>query len=69
MMQGLTKVHGPAFLLGRPKAQARRLVAARASEGKWLPGSEAPEHLDGSLPGDYGFDPLELGKSPKNLAR
>jgi light-harvesting complex I chlorophyll a/b binding protein 5 len=24
----------------------------------WYPGNAPPEHLDGSLPGDYGFDPL-----------
>ena len=26
-----------------------------------MPGSKAPAHLKGTLPGDYGFDPLELG--------
>ena len=26
----------------------------------WLPGSYAPSYLDGSLPGDVGFDPLCL---------
>lgn len=29
----------------------------------WFPGSSAPEWLDGSLPGDFGFDPLGLGMS------
>ncbi|KAH7279749.1 hypothetical protein KP509_37G034400 [Ceratopteris richardii] len=33
----------------------------------WLPGLDPPAHLDGSLPGDYGFDPLELGKEPEAL--
>merc|ERR1711907_166928 len=33
-------------------------------EAPWLPGSQAPSHLDGSLPGDFGFDPLALGKDP-----
>ncbi|KAG5133072.1 hypothetical protein JHK82_024260 [Glycine max] len=28
----------------------------------WFPGSSPPEWLDGSLPGDFGFDPLGLGK-------
>ena len=33
----------------------------------WFPGAKAPEWLDGSLLGDYGFDPLSLGKSPEYL--
>lgn len=33
----------------------------------WLPGSKAPAHLDGSLAGDYGFDPLGLGADPEDL--
>ena len=27
-------------------------------------GSSPPKHLDGTMPGDYGFDPLGLGASP-----
>ena len=27
----------------------------------WMPGTAAPAHLKGTLPGDYGFDPLDLG--------
>ena len=43
-------------------------VATRAaSRPLWLPGSQPPKQLDGSLPGDYGFDPLNLGADPKNL--
>jgi len=34
----------------------------------WLTGSQAPAHLDGSLPGDFGFDPLGLGSDPERLA-
>jgi light-harvesting complex I chlorophyll a/b binding protein 2 len=33
----------------------------------WFPGSTAPEWLDGSLPGDFGFDPLGLGSDPETL--
>jgi len=27
----------------------------------WYPGAKAPAHLDGSMAGDYGFDPLRIG--------
>ncbi|KAF3659700.1 Chlorophyll a-b binding protein CP24 10B, chloroplastic [Capsicum annuum] len=49
------------------------VVAAAAAKKSWLPGVRAggnlvdPEWLDGSLPGDYGFDPLGLGKDPAFL--
>nr|AAO22627.1 putative light-harvesting chlorophyll a/b binding protein [Arabidopsis thaliana] len=33
----------------------------------WFPGSSPPEWLDGSLPGDFGFDPLGLGSDPDTL--
>jgi light-harvesting complex II chlorophyll a/b binding protein 4 len=33
----------------------------------WLPKTERPEWLDGSLPGDRGFDPLSLGKPREYL--
>merc|ERR1711977_71607 len=36
-------------------------------EALWLPGSQSPPHLTGKLPGDFGFDPLELGKDPAAL--
>ncbi|CAG9465456.1 unnamed protein product [Pedinophyceae sp. YPF-701] len=47
-------------------AAARTSVRARANAG-WLPGAEAPSHLNGSLPGDRGFDPLGLGSDPDRL--
>merc|ERR1712224_563948 len=36
-------------------------------EAKWLPGTIAPSHLDGGLPGDFGFDPLGLGSDMDRL--
>lgn len=30
-------------------------------------GSNPPAHLDGSLPGDFGWDPLGLGADPDRL--
>ena len=67
------------FMVARPVVQARaQRVASRATgrtalrvvarEAAWAPGSEAPAHLTGSMPGDFGFDPLGLGKDPANLA-
>eukprot|EP00775_Hariotina_reticulata_P004546 gene4546-4798_t len=33
----------------------------------WFPGTPFPAHLNGSLPGDHGFDPLRLGVDPAKL--
>ncbi|KAG0558663.1 hypothetical protein KC19_10G044600 [Ceratodon purpureus] len=33
----------------------------------WLPGSTPPAYLDGTLAGDFGFDPLGLGSDPRDL--
>ncbi|PHT98725.1 hypothetical protein BC332_32384 [Capsicum chinense] len=33
----------------------------------WLPGLDPPPHLDGTLAGDFGFDPLGLGEDPESL--
>lgn len=51
----------------RPVAAARVVAPRAASRPLWLPGSTPPKHLDGSLPGDYGFDPLNLAAPPGAL--
>merc|ERR1712050_127627 len=33
----------------------------------WFPGNAPPAHLDGSMPGDYGFDPLRLGSDVRTI--
>ncbi|XP_068642648.1 chlorophyll a-b binding protein 4, chloroplastic-like [Aristolochia californica] len=38
-----------------------------AKKGEWLPGLTSPPYLNGSLPGDNGFDPLGLAEDPENL--
>ncbi|KAL0412693.1 UNVERIFIED_CONTAM: Chlorophyll a-b binding protein CP24 10A, chloroplastic [Sesamum radiatum] len=49
------------------------VAAAAAPKKSWIPAVKGggsfidPEWLDGSLPGDYGFDPLGLGKDPAFL--
>ncbi|CAI0558149.1 unnamed protein product [Linum tenue] len=42
-------------------------VAQAQPRPTWLPGLDPPPYLDGSLPGDYGFDPLGLGEDPDSL--
>ncbi|CAI0558315.1 unnamed protein product [Linum tenue] len=42
-------------------------VAQAQPRPTWLPGLDPPPYLDGSLPGDYGFDPLGLGEDPNSL--
>ncbi|XP_062094873.1 photosystem I chlorophyll a/b-binding protein 5, chloroplastic-like isoform X2 [Humulus lupulus] len=50
------------------KTRSRTLVMAQAQvRPTWLPGLDPPPHLDGSLAGDYGFDPLGLGEDPESL--
>merc|ERR1712216_885725 len=46
----------------------RNLIIVQTREAAWLPGSDAPFYLNGSLPGDFGFDPLGLGKDLQALA-
>ncbi|KAG8365879.1 hypothetical protein BUALT_Bualt17G0017900 [Buddleja alternifolia] len=42
-------------------------VAADPDRPLWFPGSTPPPWLDGSLPGDFGFDPLGLASDPESL--
>ena len=43
------------------------VVKAASDRPTWLPGAPGPAHLDGSLVGDYGFDPLGLGTNADRL--
>lgn len=43
------------------------IVRAAANRKTFFPGSAIPEYLDGSLAGDYGWDPLALGAKPETL--
>lgn len=51
-------------------ASTRQSVAARAAAGNWKPGQEPPAWLkNADIPGNFGFDPAELGKDAKTLMR
>jgi light-harvesting complex I chlorophyll a/b binding protein 5 len=51
------------------RVQARRsgVVVQASSRPLWQPGTTPPAHLDGTLPGDFGFDPLNLGANKEAL--
>ncbi|CAN1296500.1 Chlorophyll a-b binding protein 4, chloroplastic [Linum perenne] len=54
----------------RVGSSSRRISSAfkvEAKKGEWLPGLASPGYLNGSLPGDNGFDPLGLAEDPENL--
>eukprot|EP00963_Diacronema_lutheri_P002570 scaffold177_cov334-Pavlova_lutheri.AAC.73 len=73
--EGGMSLRKPAFVgqkvrsVSRGANATRAPVSVRASADRplWLPGSNPPDHLDGSLVGDYGFDPLKLGSDPWTL--
>ncbi|KAL2650889.1 hypothetical protein R1flu_019017 [Riccia fluitans] len=59
---------------GGKKAAAKKSPSVRKSGPSgnpdrplWFPGAKAPEWLDGTLVGDYGFDPLGLAKPAEYL--
>jgi len=48
-------------------ASAAAPEPSKAQRQVWFPGNKAPDYLDGSMPGDFGFDPLSLGSDPTFL--
>nr|ABK22868.1 unknown [Picea sitchensis] len=64
---------GRAVSLRQSKAAMPRRAAVIVSEAVqterplWFPGTTPPPWLDGSLPADFGFDPLGLGSDPETL--
>lgn len=51
----------------RPSRPNCRTVVRAQSRPTWLPGLDPPSYLDGTLAGDFGFDPLGLGEDPESL--
>ncbi|KAG0545529.1 hypothetical protein BDA96_02G369100 [Sorghum bicolor] len=66
-----TSFLGGKTLLRQATEAARPSFAVRAAADPdrpiWFPGSTPPPWLDGSLPGDFGFDPWGLGSDPESL--
>lgn len=57
------------FGFGKKKAAPKKKAASKFFSDRplWYPGAQAPEYLDGTLIGDYGFDPFGLGKPAEYL--
>lgn len=57
------------FGFGKRKTAPKKSKQSSGSSDRplWYPGAKAPEWLDGSLVGDYGFDPFGLGKPAEYL--
>ncbi|XP_010538121.1 PREDICTED: photosystem I chlorophyll a/b-binding protein 5, chloroplastic [Tarenaya hassleriana] len=55
------------FSASRARSSGRVSVGAAEERATWLPGLDPPPYLDGTLTGDYGFDPLGLGEDPESL--
>ncbi|KAB2098482.1 hypothetical protein ERO13_A01G227800v2 [Gossypium hirsutum] len=55
------------FGFGGKKAAPKKASKQTSDRPLWYPGAVAPDWLDGSLVGDYGFDPFGLGKPAEYL--
>eukprot|EP00270_Netrium_digitus_P018163 TRINITY_DN685_c0_g1_i3.p1 TRINITY_DN685_c0_g1~~TRINITY_DN685_c0_g1_i3.p1 ORF type:complete len:294 (+),score=56.70 TRINITY_DN685_c0_g1_i3:22-882(+) len=49
------------------KGTVKKVSKVTSDRPLWFPGAKAPSWLDGSFIGDYGFDPLGLGKPAEYL--
>ncbi|WIA36289.1 hypothetical protein OEZ86_007615 [Tetradesmus obliquus] len=68
LLQRNTTTFGARATRSAPKAV--RSVSVRAygpDRPLWYPGNPAPAWLDGTLAGDYGFDPLGLSSDPATM--
>lgn len=62
-----TKTKTTTTLVNATKGVSSVCIPLPPDRPLWFPGSSPPEWLDGSLPGDFGFDPLGLGSDPESL--
>ncbi|KAH7567419.1 hypothetical protein JRO89_XS07G0069900 [Xanthoceras sorbifolium] len=62
---GITSTLWPAKM-GTTRRCTSTVVRAQ-QRPTWLPGLDPPPYLDGTLAGDFGFDPLGLGEDPESL--
>lgn len=58
----VARSNGSRIMAASTKKVTKKASSGAADRPLWFPGAKAPAWLDGSLIGDYGFDPLGLGK-------
>merc|ERR1712072_1293606 len=63
----LSNLNSPSKISLKKKTNINNFTLRSQREAQWLPGTIAPNHLDGDLAGDFGFDPLGLGSDPDRL--
>mmetsp|Transcript_22971 Transcript_22971/g.40660 ORF Transcript_22971/g.40660 Transcript_22971/m.40660 type:complete len:304 (+) Transcript_22971:319-1230(+) len=72
-MTTVNRMSGPLGQIKRSTSMHARRAGVKPQAPKrdadplWLPNTQRPEWLDGSLPGDRGFDPLGLSKPAEYL--
>merc|ERR1712072_241869 len=63
----LSNLNSPSKISLKKKTNINNFTLRSQREAQWLPGTIAPNHLDGDLAGDFGFDPLGLGSDANRL--
>merc|ERR1711985_17396 len=53
--------------LSKTRTHLKTVITRADNRPVWFPGNTPPSYLDGSMPGDYGFDPLRLGSDSNSL--
>jgi len=64
---GSTKAFAAPVARASAQPRSATLKVSASVRENWLKDGTAPAHLDGTLPGDFGFDPLGLGADPERL--
>ncbi|MCL7026858.1 hypothetical protein MKW94_030727 [Papaver nudicaule] len=62
-----TKLRTDSHRVGAGKAASSVCEPLPPDRPLWFPGTSPPQWLDGSLPGDFGFDPFGLGSDAETL--
>ncbi|KAL4447795.1 hypothetical protein ABPG75_005014 [Micractinium tetrahymenae] len=68
-MAAVAALQSRVALASRRAGRTSSVRVSAAARPTWYPGANPPKHLDGTLLGDYGFDPLRLGSKDKDVLK